>query len=98
MTVEALLLTMTVKAENHSKTCLQTLSKLFLLYLYVRLTTLWVCVCPTSISMFEQTIDRQKFSRIMDRSDRIYLKEKNTREKKTTILEHFSTVCFTHRT
>lgn len=56
----------------------------------MRLTTLWVCVCPTRISMFEQTIDRQKFSRIMDRSDRIYLKE-NIQVINATIPKH----CFT---
>lgn len=40
------------------------------------LTTLWVCVCPTRINIFEQIIDKQKLSRMMDRSDRIYLKKK----------------------
>lgn len=42
------------------------------------LTTLWVCVCPTRINMFEQTIDKQKLSRMMDLSERIYLRNKNS--------------------
>jgi len=50
-----------------------TLSKLCPLNAYVALTTLWVCVCPTRINMFEQIIDKQKLSRIIDRSERIYL-------------------------
>lgn len=48
-----------------------------------RLTSLWVCVCPTRISMLEQIIDKQKLSRMMDRSERIYLKKKQRKENKS---------------
>lgn len=39
------------------------------------LTTLCVCVCPTRINILEQMIDKQKLSRIMERSERMYLRE-----------------------
>jgi len=38
------------------------------------LTALCVCVCPTSIKMLEQMIERQKLIRMIDLSDLMYLK------------------------
>lgn len=37
-------------------------------------TALCVCVCPTSIRMLEQMIERQKLIRMIDLSDLMYLK------------------------
>lgn len=38
-------------------------------------TALCVCVCPTSIRMLEQMIERQKLIRMIDLSDLMYLKK-----------------------
>lgn len=53
--------------------------------LKLTLTTLWVCVCPIRISMFEQIIDKQKLSRMMDRSERIYLNGTERKMRATEI-------------
>ena len=44
-----------------------------------RLTAFCVCVCPTRIRILEQTMDRQKLIRMIDRSDRIYLEDREHR-------------------
>lgn len=46
---------------------------------------MWVCVCPTRIKMLEQTMDRQKLSRMMDRSERMYLWDKGGRQNKVPV-------------
>ena len=59
------------------------------------LTALWVCVCPTRINMFEQIMDRQKLMRMIDRSERIYLRRGGGKHtKRLTCFIHSLLLCF----
>lgn len=49
------------------------------------LTLFRVCVCPIRIRALEEMMERQKFMRITERSDRMYLEENSRKQIKKTL-------------